>query len=258
MTTINVLHKDAAGIPIIMIHGVGDSVASWQGVAELLGDEHPLVMYTLRGHELDGSNPAPPYEMADFVGDVISIMDAQGFDRAILAGFSLGGLIAQAVTLAHPDRVVALITVGSVAGRTAEDVANVTARYNEVRETGPYAVAVKSVDRWFSPDYLAAHPEAREQTLAKMKALDPECYAAAYKILATSDFADELATITVPVLAIAGVGDVGSPPRMSQRIADSVANGTCVVIPNVKHQLLQETPELVAKEVERFVHTLAS
>lgn len=258
MTALNVLNPDATGLPIIMIHGVGDSVRSWENVARMLGNDHPIVMYTLRGHEVEGSNPPPPYEMADFVADVVQIMDERGYATAILAGFSLGGLIAQAVTLAHPDRVAALVTVGAVAGRTAEDIEKVLARYNDVREHGPYAVALHSVDRWFTPEYLASHPEARAQTLEKMKSLDPACYAAAYKILATSDFADQLAQIQVPVLAIAGLGDVGSPPRMSQRIADSVTNGRCVVIPNVKHQLLQETPAEVAKEVEDFVRNIAA
>lgn len=256
MSSFNVLNANASGIPIIMIHGVGDSMRSWEEVAKLLGDENPMVMYTLRGHETEVSNLEPPYEMSDFVSDLIAIMDAQGYDKAVLAGFSLGGLIAQAATLAHPDRVAGLITVGSVAGRTPEDERNVFARYEEVREKGPYEVALVSVDRWFTPEYLAAHPKTREETLSKMKALDPECYAAAYKILATSDFADELSQIQVPVLAIAGEGDVGSPPRMSQRIAESVSNGTYVVIDNVKHQLLQETPEKVGKEIEHFVRNI--
>lgn len=255
MTSVRVLHPAAAGIPIVTIHGVGDSLESWSEVAELLPPERPVVLYTLRGHEADRANPAPPYEMADFVADLISLVDSLGYPRVVLAGFSLGGLIAQATALAHPDRVAAVITVGAVAGRSPEEREQVMSRYREVAERGPLEVARRSVDRWYTPGYLAAHPEARERTLARMGRLDPACYAAAYRVLAANDYAERLGSIEVPVLAIAGEGDVGSPPHMSERIAAAVRYGTAVVIPGVKHQLLQETTETVAKEIDRFVRT---
>ena len=255
MPAVRLTNEGAPGIPILMIHGVGDSLDSWAGVADLLPGDRPLVRYTLRGHEVDAPNPPPPYEMADFVADAIGILDRFGFDRAVLAGFSLGGLIAQATALAHPDRVAALIAVGSVADRTEAERERVLERLAEVERLGPYEVAKTSVDRWYTPAYLADHPEAGARTLERMARLDPGCYAAAYRVLATNDFAGRLGEIDVPVLAIAGAGDVGSPPHLSEYIARNVRNGTAVTVPDVKHQLLQETTETVAKEIDRFVRT---
>ena len=253
MTAQKLLNAGTSGTPLVLVHGVGDSLVSWSRVVAELEPNRPMLMYTLRGHETDAENPPPPYEMADFVADLVGLLDEHGFSRAILAGFSLGGLIVQATALAHPDRVAALIPVGAVAGRSDEERERVLQRYAEVAEHGPYEVAKISVDRWYTPEYLAEHPEAGARTLERMGALDPDCYAAAYRVLATSDFADELHRLEMPVLAIAGEGDVGSPPHMSERIAASVADGEVVVVPHVKHQLLQETPDTIAKEIDRFV-----
>jgi len=114
-------------------------------------------------------------------------------------------------------------------------------------------VAKASVDRWYTDAYLARHPDARERTLERMGRLDPDCYASAYGVLAENDFAGQLHRIRVPVLAIAGEGDVGSPPHMSRYIADHVAQGRAVVVPDVKHSLLQEAPDTIAKELIDFV-----
>ncbi|UOQ59583.1 alpha/beta hydrolase [Leucobacter rhizosphaerae] len=255
MTAFEVSHPDGRGTPIVMIHGVGDSLQSWEEVAGRLDADRPLVRYTLRGHGERGHNAPPPYEMSDFVADLIALLDELGFPRAILAGFSLGGLIAQAATLAHPDRVAGLIVVGSVANRSEAEQQRVLERFREVTASGPLAVARQSVDRWYTPAYLARHPEAREQTLGRMAQLEPECYAAAYRVLATSDFAEHLGAITAPVLAIAGDGDVGSPPHMSKFLARRVQRGSAIVVPGVKHQLLQETPDTIAKEIDQFVRT---
>lgn len=256
MTTRLLIAPDAPGLPLVLVHGVGASMESWRGVADRLTTHRPVLMYTLRGHEIDAPNPAPPYSMEDFVSDLIELVDAHGFERVVLAGFSLGGLIAQAAALAHPDRIAGLIVVGSVAGRTDAERERVLERAAVVAARGPYEVAKLSVERWYTPQYLAGHPEAAAETLERMRALDPACYSAAYRVLATSDFAGELHRLRMPVLAIAGAGDVGSPPHMSERIAASVDDGAVVVVPDVKHELLQEATDTIAKEIDRFVeHT---
>ena len=253
MTSGELRNPDAGGTPLVLIHGVGASPESWSQVLERLPRDRPTLTYTLRGHEIGSGNPAPPYEMDDFVADLIALIDAQGFERVIVVGFSLGGLIAQATALAHPDRVAAVIAIGSVAGRSEEERERVLARYREVVARGPAEVARGSVERWYTPEYLARHPEAGAETLRRMAELDPDCYAAAYRVLAMSDFADELHRLEMPVLAIAGELDVGSPPHMSETIADRVVSGEFLVVPGVKHELLQETPETIAKEIDRFV-----
>lgn len=248
----SIASRDAEGTPLVLVHGVGDSRRAWDAVLSDLPADRPVIRYDLRGH---GESPKPvgPYKIDDLVADHIRLLDRIGVGRADTIGFSLGGLVSQAVAIRHPQRVHRLVLVGSVAGRTDEERARVLERLRLVRERGPLEVARESVSRWFTADHLAAHPEAADETLDRMGELDPVAYANCYEVLATTDLADELTRIVAPTLAITGENDVGSPPRMSRLIADRVPDARVVVVPNARHAVLRESADRIAKEVASFV-----
>lgn len=247
----SVENADAAGTPMVLIHGVGDSRTIW---GDILGPlpRRPIVRYDLRGHA-DSPKPPGPYSIDDLVDDHNALLDKLGIDQADTIGFSLGGLTAQAIAIRRPDRVRRLIAIGSVAGRTEEERQRALDRWRRVRELGPYGVAKESVERWHTKKYLAEHPEATAQTLQRMASLDPAAYAACYGVLATTDLADELDQIKAPTLAMTGEYDVGSPPRMSKMIAERVADGRVVIIPDARHSVLREQAEFIAKEIADHV-----
>lgn len=251
-TEYRVANPDASGVPLLCIHGVGSTRDAWAGVIERLPKDRPIITYDLRGHG-ESDKPSGPYGIDDFVGDALELLDTLAVTTIDVAGFSLGGLIAQGLTLTAPERVRRLVLIASISNRTPAERERVIARYSEVAEEGPVAVAERSVERWFTPEYLAEHPEARDRTISQMAALDPRAYAAAYRVLATTDFADRLHEISAPTLAIAGSGDVGSPPHMAEFIAETVADGRVVVIDGVKHDMLTVETDRIGKEINNHV-----
>ena len=66
----------------------------------------------LRGAEV----PAPPYRLSDLADDAIGLLDALGIARAHIVGASMGGMIAQRVAIAYPDRVLSLVSIMSNTG----------------------------------------------------------------------------------------------------------------------------------------------
>ena len=82
---------------------------------------------------------------------------------------------------------------------------------------------------------------------------DPRCYAAAYRVLATTDLAGELGRIRTPTLIVTGEGDVGSSPRMARLMHDRIPGSRLQILPGLRHSLLIEAPELVARLVEEFL-----
>jgi (E)-2-((N-methylformamido)methylene)succinate hydrolase len=237
--------------PLVFIHGVSDSHASWNEVISDLGPDFESVAYDLRGH---GTAPTRPlvYGIDDFVDDLLAVLDENQISEANLIGFSLGGLIAQRAAIREPARVRTLTVIGSVAGRTAEEKERVLERLHQIETLGPVGVAELSVERWFTPAYLVAHPEARQEVIDRMAALDKEAYVAAYRVLATTDLADDLHLIKAPTLAIAGEFDIGSPPRMSELIAIGTG-GRLVVLPDVRHNLLIESHLQIGQEISSHV-----
>src|SRR4051794_39413012 len=111
-------HQDAGqGTPVVLIHGVGADGSSWDAITSALVPHCRVIRLDLRGHGRSG-HIAGDCSLDDFVRDVIDVMDTVGVARAHIVGFSLGGMIAQAIALDHPDRVDRLVLLSAVAGRT--------------------------------------------------------------------------------------------------------------------------------------------
>lgn len=239
---------DAGDPPLVLLHGVGDSASAWDQVLEHLPADRTVVRYDLRGH---GSSPGPagPWTVDDFVADHVGLLAALEIESSDLVGFSLGGLISQRIAATHPELVRRLVVIGAVAGRTDDERRAVLDRLAMVEQVGPLGAARKSVDRWYSADFLAAHPEVRDRTVERMASLDPVAYTHAYRVLATTDLVHDLGRIVAPTLALTGEHDVGSPPRMSRTIAEGVRDGRWSVILDARHSVLVEQPERVAKEL---------
>jgi pimeloyl-ACP methyl ester carboxylesterase len=241
----------SAGIPLVLIHGVGSSHTCWDEIVRLLHRDRTIVRYDLRGH---GGSRAPdgPWTIDDFVADHLQLLRRLSVNVADTVGFSLGGLVAQRVAVKHPEVVNKLVVIGAVAGRTEQERDAVLARLAMVESEGPVGAARKSVERWYSAEYRQAHPQIASDVIARMEKLDPEAYTNAYRVLATTDLVEDLDLIRMPLLAMTGEFDVGSPPRMSQEMADRTA-GRMVVLPGSRHDVLDECPELIAKEIVAHV-----
>lgn len=241
----------AGAVPLVFVHGVGSSADSWSDLYARLPDDRPRIRYDLRGH---GSSPSPPgpWSVDDFVADHLRLLDRLGVRKADTVGFSLGGLIAQRIAILKPQAVRRLVVIGAVAGRTKEEADRVLARLAMVEAEGPGGAAAQSVERWYTRPYLDAHPEIAAVTVERMARLDAKAYSHAYRVLATTDLADDLHRISAPVLAMTGQFDVGSPPRMSHLIAERTG-GRFVEIPGVKHEVIQERPDLITKEIIEHV-----
>lgn len=241
-----------AGTPTVLIHGVGSDLRSWSDVVARLKLSGPVVTYDLRGHGRSATTPGP-WELDDFVADHLGVLADLGVSHANVVGFSLGGLIAQAIALREPATVDRLVVLSAVAGRTAEERAAVAERLEMVDRAGPRGAAQRSATRWYSESFTAAHPDLVAEHAQRLAANDEASYKAAYRVLATSDLLEKLSKITAPVLAATGEHDIGSPPHMARAIAATVGDGRFEIIPGVRHAILDEAPEAVASLINGFL-----
>jgi pimeloyl-ACP methyl ester carboxylesterase len=243
---------EGRGRHITLIHGVGSHLQAWDGVVAALRDEFTLLRYDLRGHAKSGKPPGP-YALDDYVADLAALLDAQSVDRTTLVGFSFGGMIAPAFTVRHPNRVQALTIVSAVAGRTAEQRAAVVKRAEDLARGGATMTVGDAIERWFTPEFRARHPEIIERQIQRVLGNDPAGYAAAYRVFAESDSIDELYKITCPTLVMTGEHDVGSTPAMARAIHQRIARSRLVILPRYRHSLLIEATADVVRELRTFL-----
>jgi len=243
---------EGSGPCLTLIHGVGSCLESWDGVIAALGPGYRFLRYDLRGHGQSARLPGP-CRLDDFVDDLRRLLDHLEIARTHLAGFSLGGLIAQAFALAEPHRVEKLVLISTVAGRTANERERVRQRAQTLAEQGATAHLAEAVERWFTADFIARHPEVLEERRRRSLDNDPDCYAAAYRVLAESDLAARLPGIAVPTLVMTGEHDAGSTPRMARLIAERIPDCRLHILHGLKHSVLIEAPDRTGRVMTDFL-----
>jgi pimeloyl-ACP methyl ester carboxylesterase len=106
----------ADGRPVLLIHGLTDSVRSWSLAMDELHKLDPklhIIAVDLRGHgqssmpDAKTCAPAPEacFRMSDLAGDVVAFMQAKGIAKADMAGHSMGSFVVQEIALTHPEMV---------------------------------------------------------------------------------------------------------------------------------------------------------
>lgn len=96
VTDIHMAELPAEKPSLVLLHGIGMDWRVWQASTRRLHPHFHLYMMDLRGHG-SSSKPASGYSLADYAADVEDVIDALGLEQIVLAGSSLGGMVAAAV-----------------------------------------------------------------------------------------------------------------------------------------------------------------
>lgn len=136
----------------LLLHGIGNYGRYWDAFADAMRERLHLVAPDARGHG-DSPKPSEGYAPDDFVADAVRVIEAKGLDRAVVVGHSMGGFHATALTLAHPDRVRALVLVD--VGPRVEEAGSARARRLSLERPDRFAdeAAALSYLRETSPGY---------------------------------------------------------------------------------------------------------
>jgi len=244
-----------SGEPLVLIHGVGSYLEAWDSVAARLRDRFQILSFDLRGHG-QSSRPREQFFIDDFVKDTLAVADHVGMDRFHLAGFSLGGLIAQKLALTSPHRLRRLALLSTVAGRNPQEQARVQERLATMqREDSAHHGTHHfdtSLSRWLTEDFQAKHPDTITYLRKRNAENDPDCYVTAYRVLAATDFSDVIDQIAVPTLVATGEEDQGSSPRMARLMSTRIPDARLEIFKGMRHSILIEAPDLVAQSLRAF------
>lgn len=244
-------HKPA----IIFLHGVGLDKTCWAAQVPALSSHARVITYDLLGHG-DCRKPDRDLTLHDYVEQLRKVMDAAGLEKAILVGFSFGGLTLQLFATTYPERVEKLVIMGAVYRRTPEQIAAVAGRLQTAEREGPEAIISAALARWYAPEYQAAHPEVIEATKTRLKNNIPHEFLTAYRIFVTSDHlvTGKLEQIEAPTLVIAGELDPGSTPEMAETMVSEIPDARLCIIPGARHMLPVESADAVNQVLIAFLN----
>jgi (E)-2-((N-methylformamido)methylene)succinate hydrolase len=255
VTTIDGTHvrDTGAGAPLVLIHGVGLDLEVWEPLVPRLQRGRRLIRYDMQGHGLSPKPPGP-YRLDDFVGQLDRLAAALELERFDLAGFSMGGMAAEAFTARFPERVRRLALLHTVHDRSPAERAAVAARLAQV-ETGNLEDSIEAaIARWLNASFRKAHPEAVSAIERRMRGNDRAAYLASYRVFATADaeVLPVLDRIRCPTLVLTGEYDTGSTPAMTRALAARLPDARFAILPGLRHLALIEAPEQMAVPLDRF------
>ncbi len=233
---------------LALIHSLALDRHVWDGVVERLKDDVEILTYDCRGHGQSPRTPGP-YTAQRFARDLAALFDGIGWDKAAVAGCSMGGNVAQAFAAAYPGRTTALGLVDTTAWYGADAPAKFKERAEAAKAKGMRGLIDFQLTRWFSDDFRASHPEVLQQTTDTFVANDIRCYAASCELLGNADTRAALAGFTMPVAVVVGEHDYATPVAMAQQLHEAMPHSTLTILPGARHLTPIECPERIASEL---------
>ncbi|MGB7243232.1 MAG: alpha/beta fold hydrolase [Sulfitobacter sp.] len=247
-----------SGAPVVvLIHGLGLNKDCWQWTTPALSDAYRVLRYDLYGHGASSAPPDTP-SLSLFSSQLAALLDYCGIPRAVIAGFSLGGMIARRFAQDTPQRAQALIILHSPHKRDDAAQTAILKRVDQAREMGSQSTVEAALERWFTEAFRHANPDVMETVRGWVMANQKPIYHTIYRVLATG--IDEIVApdpaITCPALVITGDQDYGNGPEMTHAIAAEIPGAQAVILKDLRHMALAEDPKAVNDPIRHFLDNL--
>lgn len=235
------------GPPLVLLHALGTNLSLWDDIVARLPRQR-ILRIDMRGH--GGSDVPPgPYAMGMLVRDAERMIDHFAMKEAVVAGVSIGGMVAQGLAVKRLDLVRGLVLSNTAAriGTAAQWAERIAA----VRAGGLGAVLDSTMPRWLGRNWRdnAALPRLQ----AMMLATAPEGWMGCAAALSGSDFYETTATLRLPALFIAGGNDGSTPADLVRETADLIPGSRFRVMPGAGHLPMAEKPADYAQMLNDFL-----
>jgi 3-oxoadipate enol-lactonase len=240
----------AEGEPVLMLQGLGTDSRGWILQRRAVGRRHRVVVVDNRGVGRSDVPPGP-YDLVVMAADAVAVLDHAGFRDTHVVGVSMGGILAQILAVAYPERVRSLVLTATSC-RHHPWRRELLADWDEVaRHQGMRALLGRSM-RWL------IGPRSRRRfglTVGLLAQLilnaRPEAFAAQVQAILGMDdsLREALGAVAVPTLVVAGTQDILTPVGDSEELAELIPGARLAVISGAAHGFVAEQ----AREYNRLL-----
>ncbi|GAB4466320.1 MAG: alpha/beta hydrolase [Anaerolineales bacterium] len=247
------------GQPLVLISGLGYSLWQWHRMVPFLADHFQVITFDNRGVG-QSAKPEGPYTAQMLAADTVGLLDALNIEKAIIAGHSMGGFVAQAIALDYPQRVEKLILCSTNFGGprhipvTPEAMKILTDVTSDALTRFKNGLVVST-----APGWAEKNPEMIQKWIQWRVAnpIEPVHYQAQLAIgLAllpeAAAFENQLPRLKIPTLILFGAHDKVVPPENASLLAEKIANSQIILFPDAGHFFPIEIPEAASRAIIEF------
>jgi pimeloyl-ACP methyl ester carboxylesterase len=250
---------DKSGIPVVFLHHLTAVLEDWDpAIADGLAKSRPVVIFDNRG--VGSSGGKTPDTVADMARDATAFIDALGFTRVDLFGFSLGGFIAQAIAQDRPD-LVRRVILGGTAPAGAEGIGNAgTVLQDAIAKAAaenkhpkhllffrPSKASQKAADAFLSR--LSERKQNRDAAVTNEAIYAQIAAITKWGTAAAGSFD----AIRQPVLVVNGDNDIMVPTINSVELARKLPNAELSIFPDAGHGAIFQYHGTFIQQALRFL-----
>jgi pimeloyl-ACP methyl ester carboxylesterase len=229
------------------VHGLGYARWGWEPVVPGLAESFDVLLFDNRGI---GESDAPPgpYTVAELAGDALQVLNEAGVERAHVLGTSLGGMVAQELALAAPERVDRLVLACTTPGGPEsfpmpEQTVKLMTSGATLRQFVENALAPDPDDEIV--ERILRHRQATAQPF--------EAWSAQAAAGASFDALERIAQIAAPTLVLHGTEDAVVDSRNTTLLALRIPDARVELFPGGGHLFFWEQPERFVEVVTEFL-----
>ena len=239
------------GAPLLLIQGLGYGRWGWEPIVPGLAARHRVVSFDNRGIG-ESDKPEGPYTAAQMAGDALQVLDEAGIDRAHVLGASLGGMIAQELAVAAPERVDKLVLCCTTpGGPSTVPMPEVTVQLFAEAQTLAPEVAL----RRFVENALGEDPPAGlvDELFARRVANPPDPAGWQAQAAAGIGFQGVEGQIAAPTLVLGGTADNVVDHRNAEVLATRIPGARVELLGGTGHLFFWEQPDESVRIINEFL-----
>lgn len=247
------------GPPLLLLNGYAATAEDWDPqFLAALGRSHEVICPDNRGV---GGSPVgeltPPLTAAAMAADAEALLDDLGIDRLTVAGWSMGGFIAQELTVRAPARVEALVLLGTSPGGAAIVPGDRGVFQRLIDHTGsPEEQAQRLLSLLFPPEVAAAMGPDVVEIMATARAALTEAGLDAQESAVTAWHRNEPPPPPdppPPVLVAHGEEDIVLPSGNAAALAARWPNARVELFAGGGHAFMAQEPDRLAELITSFL-----
>lgn len=252
--------NSADSIPIVLLHGTGSSLHTFEDWTIQLKQDYRIIRMDLPAYGLTGPFPGRNYSIDNYVDFLLAFLKSAGVKKCVLAGNSLGGNIAWSFTLKYPAMVDKLILIDAsgypVKAQSlplAFRIAQTPIIKNVLTFITPRFIAKSSVENVYADKNKVTEALVDRYFELTLRAGNRRAFVDKFEMKKDSLAPNNIKSIQQKTLLLWGGQDLLIPVEVAQQFHNDLPNDTLVIMPNVGHLPMEESPGQSLEAVVSFL-----